>query len=141
MRSEAETPMQERYLWMEGILSTKAREATQLGLAGPVPPNSEIVFVGFSYADLHLGKEFEIIFPRYRPTLGLFCRSRILAATQQWGKPFHEIPHGWKTIVVVQFSDGVPQLVRELPNVDSWYENKEWVCLCNRETWECLKKE
>jgi hypothetical protein len=141
MRSEPETPLRERYLWMEGILSAKARGAIRQGLSDPVPPNSEIVFVGFSYADLPLGKEFEIIFPRNRPDLGLSCRSRIVAATQQWGKPFHEIPHGFKTIAVIQFPDEIPQLVRELPTVSSWYESNDWVCLCNRDTWECLKKE
>jgi hypothetical protein len=133
--------MQEWYLWMEGILSAKARGAIQQGLLDPMPPNSEILFVGFSYADLPLGKEFEIIFPRNRPSLGLICRSRIVSATQEWGQPFSEIPHGWKTIAVVQFPGGIPQLVRELPTVDGWYENEEWVCLCNRETWECLKNE
>jgi len=97
-------------------------------------------FVGFAYADLPFTKRFDVVFPKGRPQDGVRCVCRIIAATQDFGKPFPEIPHGWKTICLIQFTGGMPRLVRQLPVVDSWYQNKEWVCICDEATWDHLKK-
>jgi hypothetical protein len=140
MRSEVDTPMEERYLWLEGRVSPASMELIKPGLPSTRPPDTEVVFVGFAYADLPFTKQFDVVFPKNRPQDGVHCECRVIAATQQFSKPFPEIPHGWKTICVVQFSGGIPQLVQGLPVVDAWYQNREWVCICDEETWRHLKK-
>jgi hypothetical protein len=140
MQSEADTPIEERWLWLEGKVSPTAMERIQPGLPTTPPPNTEILFVGFAYADLPFSKRFDVVFPRGRPQDGVRCQCKVIAATQQFSKPFPEIPHGWKTICVVHFIGGIPELVQRLPVVDAWYQNKEWVCICDEETWEYLRK-
>ncbi len=108
------------------------------GLPSDRPPDTEVVFIGFAYADIPFSKQFDVVFPKDKPCDGVRCRCRIIAATQELGKPFPEAPHGWKTICAVHFPEGVPALVRQLPVVGSWYENREWVCICDEETWEHL---
>lgn len=104
------------------------------------PPDTEIVFVGYAYADLPFTKRFDVVFPKDKPQDGVRCECRVIAATQQFSKPFTEIPHGWKTICMVHFPNGVPQLIQQLPIVDRWFENKLWVCVCDEEVWERLKQ-
>ena len=145
MRSEDHTPVEERYLWFEGKVSQRAMAAVrrleapgQPALPATSPPDSEILFVGFAYADLPVGKEFDFVFPKGEPQKGESCRSKIIAATQQFSKPMEEVPHGWKTICLVHFPAGIPPLVKDLPVVDSWYEGQEWVCVCGTLTWQHL---
>jgi hypothetical protein len=140
MRSEADTPIEQRYLWLEGRVSPASMELIKSGLPATRPSDTEVVFVGFAYADLPFTKQFDVVYPKGRPRDGVRCACRVIAATQQLGKPFPEIPDGWKTICVVHFSGGIPQLVQQLPAVDAWYQNEEWVCICDEATWEHLKK-
>ena len=140
MRSEADTPIEQRYLRLEGKVSPASLELVRHGLPTIGLPDTVVVFVGFAYADLPFTKQFDIVFPKGRPQDGIRCECKILAATQQFSKPFTEIPDGWKTICVAHFPGGIPQLIQQLPVVDTWYQNDEWVCICDEETWESLKK-
>lgn len=140
MQSEHDTAIEERYLWLEGRVSSASMERIKAGLPATQQPDTETLFVGFAYADLPFTKRFDVVFPKGRPQDGISCECRVVAATQQWGKPFPSIPAGWKTICVIHFAGGIPQLVQRLPVVDRWYQNAEWVCICDKETWEHLKK-
>jgi hypothetical protein len=140
MRSEANTPIEERYLWFEGKVSPRSIELARPGLPPTRPADTEVLFVGFAYADLPFGKQFDVIFPKGRPQDGIRCECRVIAATQEFSKPFPEIPHGWRTICVVHFAGGIPQLVQQLPTADAWYQNDTSVCICDETTWELLKK-
>ena len=141
MQSVADTAIEQRYLWLEGRASSASTERIKAGLPAARPPDTEVLFVGFAYADLPFTKRFDVVFPKGRPQEGIRCECRVIAATQQWGKPFAEIPHGWKTICVIHFAGGIPELVQQLPVVDDWYQNAQWVCMCDEESWEQLKKE
>jgi len=66
------------------------------------------------------------------------CLSKVIAVTQQFAKPLSEIPDGWKTVCQIQFPKGLPDLVKRLPAVDSWYQNKEVICLCSEEAWAAI---
>jgi hypothetical protein len=145
LRSEDHTPIEERYLWFEGKVSPRAMAAvrrleapTRPALPATSPPDSEFFFVGFSYADLPVGKEFDVVYPKGKPERGELCRSEIVAVTQQFSKPMSEVPHGWKTICLVRFPAGIPSIVRDLPVVDGWYQHEDCVCVCSRLTWEHL---
>ena len=140
MRSEADTPVDQRYLLLEGRPSSSSMEWIKLGLPSMRPSNSEVVFVSFAYADLPFTKQFDVVFPRNRPKDGVRCGCRVVAATQQFSKPFSVVPHGWKTVCLIEFLGGVPELVQRLPVVDGWYQNNEWACICDETTWESLKR-
>jgi len=140
MQSEADTPIEQRYLCLEGKVSPTSMELVKSGLPSKRLPDTEVVFVGFAYADLPFTKQFDVVFPQGRPQDGVRCECRVIAATQQFSKPFPEIPSGWKTICLVHFATGIPQLVQQLPVVDAWHQNNEWVCVCDEATWEHLKK-
>jgi len=60
----------------------------------------------------------------------------VVAVSQQFGKPFDEIPHGWKTITMLRFSPEVPKGVRDLPEVEDWWARQPSMGLCTSETWE-----
>jgi len=140
MRSEADTPIEKRYLCLEGRVSPASMDLIKPCLPSTRPADTEVVFVGFAYADLPFSKRYDIVFPKGSPRDGVRCECRIIAATQELRKPFPEIPHGWKTICVVHFARGIPELVQKLPMVDAWYQNREWVCICDEVTWEYLKQ-
>jgi hypothetical protein len=141
MSSEQNIPPVERYLWFEGKASPKVLELVKAGLPPVMPPLTEVLFVGFAYADLPFNRKFDVVFPKGMPRSGIRCDSQIIAATQQWGKPLVQIPQGWKTISVVQFPQGIPELVRELPTIDTWHQNQQLVCVCDEMTWQHLKNE
>ena len=130
MQSEEQTPIEQRYLRLEGLVSESVLVSVVNGLPKDAPANSRVCFVGFSYADLSLPKEFDLIFDLSLPENALPAASRVIAATQQYGKPFAEIPHGWKTICVIEFPGGVPALIERLPVVDAWYESSVALGLC-----------
>ncbi len=127
-------PVEQRFLHLVGRASAKVVTLLRGGLPGELPPDTAILFVGFSYADIPLGKTFSVAFPTDKPSEAVQCASRIIAVTQQFGKPINEIPHGWKTICAVEFPAGIPQLVRELATVESWYENSNGLCISDPAT-------
>ena len=134
MQSEHDTPVEYRYLWLEGRASDKIKKILGRGLPQTLPPDTEIFFVGYSYADIPLGKTFSVAFPKGKPLESVNCTSRIIAVTQQLGKPFNEIPHGWKTICAIQFPSGIPSFVLALPIVESWHTNSLYLCISEPET-------
>jgi len=139
MWTEDRTPLEQRYLWFEGKVSKKVK-LTESGLRDYDLPNAEILFVGYAYTDLPLGKKFQVAFPKGNPEAGILCESEIIAVTQQFDEPLKVVPHGWKTICLVQFPYGVPDMISNLPAMDSWFANRDYVCVCDEETWEAIKQ-
>ncbi|GET40709.1 hypothetical protein [Microseira wollei] len=160
MRSENDTELWERYLWIEGRLSAKVQKrgrAFRRGLPAQISRNSRIVFVRYAYADLELPKDFSMMFQvnqdecvhsyerydctHFRPhhlASVIDAPSRIIAVTQQMDIPFPNVPDGWKTVCVVEFSKGVPAMIDNLPEVFGWGISRQGVCLCDYQTWSAL---
>lgn len=134
MFSAKNTPVEHRFLWIPGRATAKVIHLLRKGLPQTLPPNTVMLFVSFSFADIPLGTTFNAAFPRNKPDEAVHCTSRIVAVTQQWGKPFDQIPHGWKTVCAVEFPAGIPPLVLALPTIESWYENDAGLCLCELDT-------
>ena len=159
MRSEDVVPIDERYLSVQGHLSTKAQRLVRKGLPKQLPPNSRICFVTYAYANLPLPKEFDTLFrynrdetfvkhgddigtvfqPKHLAT-AIFTCIRIVAVTQQFAEAWQEIPDGWKTICVIEFPDGVPTSMDELPTMNAWGESREAVALCSHETLQAIQQ-
>lgn len=166
MRDETAVPLNERFLWLMGRLtpsfSGKGKNphfGEQMRRALPVewPSTSRICFVSYAYATLPLNKEFdtmfsvidkEQVFDYDRPDCTSFrenhlagavaVTSRILAVTQQFLTPESEILEGWKTICLIDFPSGVPEMIEQLPELKGWEIPNTWVCLCNYATWSAL---
>jgi len=132
--SEEAAPLNERFLFTRGIVSEKALTLVRNGLSLSPSPNGRLLFLGFTYADLDLGKTFSFVFPDKRPQDAVATEAVITAATEQWGTPLEGLPHGWKTIALVEFPLGVPTLIETLPVIDEWYGSDVIVCLANQET-------
>lgn len=140
MLEENNVPITDRWLLIEGAASPKALQAVRAGLPGSWPETVLCVFVSYAFADLPLRKRFDFVFPRGEPADGEPTLAIIHAVTQQFAKPFGAMPHGWKTVCLIDFPEGPPRLIEHLRTVDSWFESKDWVGLCGRETKEAMRK-
>src|SRR5438552_3557606 len=131
MREEADVSVSERYLVVEGHVSEKSKRQVHKGLPREVRSNHRTCFVSYAYADLPLGKEYDVIFAfnrdeaivrdpegliagrRFRPShlaTAISYQTRIIHVTQQFAFVEPGIPHGWKTICVLEFPDGAPSI-------------------------------
>ena len=140
MRAEAIVPLAERVLLLEGALSEEAFFQVKRGL----PPDAkaeECFFSSYAFADLPLPKTFDVVFDYADPVKGEIVPIRIVAVTQQFAKPFDEVPHGWKTICWLGATARQSALLQSLPKVSTWFEASPSVGLCSRDTWEAKKAE
>ena len=46
----------------------------------------------------------------------------LLAITQQFDKPFDNIPHGWKVILALRSPKGANSILATVPAVEDWYD-------------------
>ena len=65
MRSEDQTPIQERWLWLEGVASKPTVERVSAGLPAAWPPTAKAFFVAYAYAEIPVGRVFNVAFCRY----------------------------------------------------------------------------
>jgi hypothetical protein len=103
---EEDVPVRGRVLPVEGIAAPSALRKVQTGLPDELADNERAVFASFAYADIPLGKTYECLFWQDAPEQVERATTIVVAATQQFGKPFDGLPHGWKTIAVLRFPDG-----------------------------------
>jgi hypothetical protein len=133
MLSEDSVPEGDRVLVLHGVAAPAVLARLQPGLAVAPSPTARVFFVGFAYADLPIGKRFEFAFPKGHAYESVATVAQVVAVTQQWGKPFDGIPHGWKTICFFEFPEGVPEMVDALPVVEGWHGSEQEICLTNED--------
>jgi hypothetical protein len=138
VRPESDAPLRERVLIVEGRASATVLFHVRGALPKELPANSEVLFMSFAYADMPIGRTFDIAFPTGAPQSLTRTRCEVVAVTQQYAKPFDELPHGWKTICVVKFEEGIPDIIASLPVVNGWYENRYTVSLCDADVWQLI---
>jgi len=122
-----------------GHLSEGTLNAIRKGLPPDRPENSAILFFSFAYADIPIGRRYKVLFPQDHPELAVTTDCEILAVTQQFAKPFDCIPHGWRTVCLVRFLTGIPEMIQAQRTVDSW-KYCTWLFLCDEETWKMRLK-
>ena len=140
MPSEEKVPLRERALILQGFVSDSSLALIRSGLPAQWPQTARCLFVSYAYADLPLGKRFDFVFPWGAPGRAETTDAIIHAATQQFGKPFDEIPSGWKSICVIDFPRGVPPLVERLPVASSWGDLTTSVSLCEFAALQALRE-
>lgn len=157
MRSEEVVPMEERYLIVEGHLSAKTRQTVRKGLRKELASSGRVCFVSSAYADLALPKEFDTAFFAGRlestgkrgATKSGFQAKQLISAVpvrvcivevmDTSYQTLAQLPDGAKTVCVLEFAEGVPYMIDDLPTVKDWGESSERVVLCSRETLAALK--
>lgn len=132
----------ERFLTIEGIASENVCNQLFKDFASKKGPARVCCFVSYSYADLPLGKQFEIVYSCSEPSNYVRTVVEIYASTQQMGIETDVVSYGWKTVSIFEFPNGIPDLVKNLPIVSSWYEKKGQydLCLCNEEIYDAIKQ-
>lgn len=133
---EAHVPVGDRVLLIEGIAAPSALSKVRGGLPNELGENDRAVFAAFAYADIPLGKTYECWFWEDELERVEHATTIVQAATQEMGKPFDSLPHGWRTIAVLRFPQGVPPIVAELPTVTQWYEGERFLLLGSTDAYE-----
>ena len=141
MLSEDKVPIAERCFLLEGQVSATSLRLVRKGLPTSWPAATLCVFATYAYAELPLGKTFEFVFPEKHPERGEQTIAVIRAVTQQFGKPFDSVPQGWKTICLLDFPSGVPDIIAGLGHVDAWGVSDQQIVLCSLETAKALLQE
>lgn len=86
-------------------------------LQNDLPANAialEIAAAGTSHAS---GAEFGVVVPEWEPSAAVVARAVLLGSSVA-GFSRDELPRGSSAIGVIQFPDGVPALIRDLPLAD-----------------------
>lgn len=106
-----------RSLFIQGRVSAGARGVVGLTAADErdVP-----LFMRHAGKSHMVGDEFELVVDPDGTSVIVATRCILVAVTQQFGRPWDEIPAGWKTIAVLRFVNGVPPEVSNLPERDTW---------------------
>jgi hypothetical protein len=138
--SEERVPLEDRVLVADGQPADHVLEKLRSGLPAIWPVTTRCLLLLYAYADVPLGKRFDVVFPRSAPEQVVRAPSVIVAVTQQFGKPFDSIPHGWKTVTLVDFPSGVPPLIDRMPRVEEFAQSPLCVGFATEETWRALTR-
>jgi hypothetical protein len=115
-----ETVFHNRCLAIESRASTRAREAVATGLVAAPGINDVLLFLSYAGTTHAVGSEFDVIVDGDGSLLLAEVRMILVGLTQQFGKPWDEIPGGWKTLGVIRFVGGVPEVIASLAEADAW---------------------
>ena len=88
--------------------------------------NSCIIFVDFSDFDIPIGTIFTIFAENEDGTGSHDINGELVQVTQQFLKPYDEIPRGHKTVCEIKLGEHSVNLLRsKLPLIDSWYDTSK----------------
>lgn len=135
---EDKIPLSERFLVIEGKVSKNILKQLKLEDIFFRNKNNEVLFLSYSYSDIKLEQLFDCIFDIQKPNNHEIIKCQIVKVTQQFGKIFNEIPHGWKTICQFEF-ENIPKMIDSLPVIETWGYNYNNLGLCKSEIYEEIK--
>lgn len=88
--------------------------------------NSCIIFVDFSDFDIPIGTIFTIFAENEDGTGSHDINGELVQVTQQFLKPYDEIPRGHKTVCEIKLDERSVNLLRsKLSIIDSWYDTSK----------------
>ena len=104
----------------------------------PITATQEHFFVSFAYADIFIGKTFEVAFVRSKPKEGVKCKAIMQAILHEHLViPVDYVGHGHRSICLINFPNGFPSIISQMKQVGGFMQvnpNDE-VFLCSQETW------
>ena len=105
----------------------------------PAITTQEHFLVSFAYADIFIGKTFEIAFPRNRPKEGVRCKAIIQAILHEHLViPIDRVGCGHRSICLINFPEGIPTIISQMKQVTGFMQDNldDEVFLCSKDTWE-----
>jgi len=85
-----------------------------------------LLFCDYSEFDIPVGYSFTQVLKRDNTAIS--CKVLLRGVSQQFLKPFDEIPHGWKTVCRFEFVDGyVPDEIDMLPLLETWVDTGNYL--------------
>ena len=91
-----------------------------------VKESDVILFCDYSEFDIPVGYGFSQIITKGNTILS--CKVLLKGVSQQFLKPFDEIPYGWKTISKFEFVNGIiPDEIQMLPLLDDWIYTEKYL--------------
>ncbi|MFJ9929582.1 hypothetical protein ACIRU5_26595 [Streptomyces misionensis] len=140
MRTEGSVRPEERVLLVE----SRAADAALAAFGACLPPRAageEVVFLAHGYADVPLGRRYDCCFLADDEGAVTWVTVTVVAVTQQFGRPFDGIPHGWRTLALLRFEPEVPAVVRALPRASVWCEHPVTLLVGDRDAWAARRRE
>lgn len=136
MTAEEAVPVEQRFMTIACRASASLLTRVRPYLPETIPPTARVVLTGPSYADIPLGKRFELVMPEKQPQHAERTTAVLMAAAQTFGR-MPAVASGWNHICVIDFPDGVPSLVDELGDTT---QDAKWLWLCAAETHAALSQ-
>ncbi len=105
----------------------------------PITTTQEHFLVSFAYADIFIGKTFEIAFPRNKPKEGVKCKAIIQAILQEHLViPVDCVSCGHRSICLINFPEGIPTIISQMKQVTGFMQDnlEDEIFLCSKDTWE-----
>jgi len=102
------------------------------------------LLASYAYADLYVGKTFDVAYQYNDVGMAVRCKAVVLAIIHEWaGIPVPYVGSGHKSICMIDFPEGIPKPIIDLPEIDKYksinLDNR--VALCNEDTWNLLLEE
>ena len=113
-------PTAERYLIVQGRMYAQSRDMVSRGLPEKWPPNSILLFLSYANMEVPVGQTFDIVFQLDSPQQHVEAECHLAAVTQQFAKAWDLIPRGWKTISIMEFPAGIPEMIQNSPTLNQW---------------------
>jgi hypothetical protein len=91
-----------------------------------------VLFCAYSSFDIPVGHTFTYIQDHTKSEVykGDFV---LEAVSQQMCVPIPEITHGWKTVCKFEFSEGIPDLVKDLREIKGWDSDGRYLTFIDSE--------
>ena len=161
-------PLRHRYLFLEGRIDLKLVKRIANRIPCLNPETSRYFYVDYAFDSLPIPTEFntmfsvylpECIYPPYLDTgndddyvapdclsfrehhLATVSKTRIVVLsviTMPYCWPDQYLASGWKSICLIDFPLGVPEMIDDLEYIETWGHYEKAVCICNYNTWEAM---
>jgi hypothetical protein len=132
MLEEESVALNDRFLRLSGTVHPESFSLVRAGLPDAAIA-AECFFSDYAYADLKVPKRYGVIFRLAEDQAMEYFSVTIRAVTQQFGKPFEDVPHGWKTVIWLGPEVENSALLRSLPVLREWTTGT--IGLASEATW------
>ena len=129
----------QHYLTIYGIASEQAVNLVRAGLPECWPDTAICCFLDYANMTVPVGKCFDLIYDDFDPSNRANTSICIRAITQEFARPIDEISQGWKTITLLDFPQGLPEIVGDIPVVEGWGVLDRLFILCDTEDYESVR--
>lgn len=86
--------------------------------------NEIVVFTGYSYCDTQLPKTYNCLLDLENLGNSKDVKATIKFAIWNGILPLEILEHGHKTVCIIEFADGIPDEIRDLPSLDEYMSQK-----------------